>query len=461
MRANVTEEFGASYGRGIGTNIFIGAIIGIFFGAGVGSLFGLILEATGYFIDTAFGYIVYGMIVFMVLGLNIGVLVGVITSYGLIGIVWGGIISGIIVGVFGMLAIFGPDLTILYGALGGIVAGSLIGVLAKYSIRASIGKIDILGLDRFFANRKARRASRSSSSDDCFSGDCSGSGSADCSGCDSGGCEAMGIVLLVVAIAIPVVIFISLFTWLTTKASVKLGKNVRKGSFTAVAASMAIFTIIGSNIALTTSFHTIEYYYTITIGAGLGLIFGLILLIALRLSVRGSKLIISPQKITWKDRYTSGSVLLSSISSFSFTHGSKAPESITKRLDDYFEFTTTSKESSKVMLNCWDIPEEQSPFVYIQSILLDYLELSEEEKTYPPISQTTIKTKETPGSYYYVPSINVTEEDIRVVNELIGGNKRLAIAWVCTVTKIPEYLVCEIAIDYLGKTIKDGFIINE
>ncbi|HUT80736.1 MAG TPA: hypothetical protein VMZ29_05980 [Candidatus Bathyarchaeia archaeon] len=113
------------------------------------------------------------------------------------------------------------------------------------------------------------------------------------------------------------------------------------------------------------------------------------------------------------------------------------------------------------MLNCWDIPGEQSSFEYIQSILLHYLELVDEEKTSFPSSQTTFQTKEIQGSYTYAPGISVTEEDIRVVNQLIGGNKRLAIAWICTVTKIPEYLVIEIAEDYLGKKIRDGFIINE
>ncbi len=161
LKSRMIEDSGVSYGVGIGTNIFIGAIIGTFFGALIGSLFGLILKVidltiiSNYIDVTGFSYPVFGMLVWISLGLNIGVLVGLIASFGFIGIIFGGALSGVIVGAIGMLAIFGPSIVIFYGSLAGIVAGSLIALLVRYSINASTGKPDSVTFRCFGSKKEA------------------------------------------------------------------------------------------------------------------------------------------------------------------------------------------------------------------------------------------------------------------------------------------------------------------
>ena len=348
LKSDLVEDYGVSYGLGIGTNIFIGGIIGTFFGTLIGSLFGLIMKlidvtSFGDYIDaTGFSYPVFGMLVWICLGLNIGVLVGLIASFGFIGIIFGGALSGVIVGAIGMLAIFGPDIVILYGSLAGLVAGSLIALLVRYSINASIGKPDQVSfgcLGCFGSKeeattatviatgatagtaaavattrdqRKRPRAVRSSSSS------CNGGSNCDCgssSSCDGGG-EGLAIAIAFIVIVLVVIVLVSFISMVSARASVRLGDNVKRGALTAFGACFSVFLIIGANVGLTESFHNILFEYNVLIGAGIALIFASLIFASLRLSLGDSNIKITPQKMEWKDRHTKGSIAFINIDKF-------------------------------------------------------------------------------------------------------------------------------------------------
>ena len=82
LKSKMVDDLSASYGAGIGTNVFVGAVIGIFFGAIVGSLFGLILEVLKKTNYTTLSIPVFAILIWTVLGLNIGTLIGVLASFG-------------------------------------------------------------------------------------------------------------------------------------------------------------------------------------------------------------------------------------------------------------------------------------------------------------------------------------------------------------------------------------------
>jgi hypothetical protein len=416
LQTRIIEEYGAGYGIGISTNIFIGAIIGILFGAGVGALYGLILEALNYSIDTTFVYPVYGMLIWIVLGLNIGVLVGLVSSFGFIEIILGGAITGLIIGTIGSLVYFGPDIIVLIGSAAGLVSGTLIGFLVKSSIRASLGKASdiscfcgqkLFELDQRIDTRRRRRVyycgpnylsydnincmncsprgSFSGSGSSCYGSNCgstccgsncgstccgSNCGTCDCIGmsCGAGNCFGIGFIVLI--LLIPITIIVSIISWFSAQASIRFGTKVQKGAVTALTSSTSIGVIIGCSIAITMTFHPSLSVFAITgIGAGFGLGFALILYLAYIISLNVSELKIVNEIVTWKDRYTSGAILLQNIDDYSFIEQGELVEGIAGRTEDYVLFNLVDGSSQKILLSCWDVPEGIESFEYIQTIL--------------------------------------------------------------------------------------------
>ncbi|MHA1221451.1 MAG: hypothetical protein ACTSQB_06935, partial [Candidatus Heimdallarchaeota archaeon] len=375
-------EFGAGYGAGIGTNISIGSVLGVLFGAGIGAIFGLILERINYdLVDPMFGYILDGILVWMLLGLNIGVLIGIITSFTFIGIIFGGMFSGAVVGIIGMLTIYGPDITLLYGGLIGILGGGLIGLLAKYSIKASFGMENSLQwtCGKRVLDRQTFRRRRTI----CGSGGGGYVRYCDCDSCILSrniGCNAGLASNIILIIAIPIVLIVTALTWLSVQASFKFGKGIKRGSLTAIGVSTSVFLIIGSNISMSTTFHTLEIYHVIAMGAGFGLIFGSFFLLALWLSIKTHDLEISADRIFWKDPSSVGEVAISDIEEFYFVNESALTEQPNSRAEDYFRFITEDGKSFKIKLNSWKTPDNTSSFDYIRSILLYYIELDKKSR---------------------------------------------------------------------------------
>ena len=510
LKTNLVEDFGASYGVGIGTNIFIGAIIGTFFGTIIGSLFGLILKAVDLlvindYIDvTGFSYPVFGMLIWICLGLNIGVLVGVFASFGYVGTIFGGALSGIIVGAIGMLAIFGPNIVILYGSLAGVVAGSLIALLVRYSINASIGKPDSVSFGCFGSKKEAAataavattatagavvattqtsptptdavafsaaeeqrgRRSRISgdSSPNCDCGNC------DLGGCDSGGdCEGVAIIIMFAVIIILVVMIISFMTWASKKASIRLGDTVKRGALTALGSCFSIFLIIGANVGLTESFHNILFEYNVLIGAGIGLIFAVLIYASLRLSVQNSTISISPNSIEWKDRHTKGNVNFEDILIFEFLREQISEESFTTSYDDYFKFKAVDGNSYQVAINDWKTPDGSSSTDYIHTILRHYvrdaLEAKEEtrERYYQQIQDLAAQQKlaKEHETFRYLSSETdrITNEMIEKIDKLLVDQTKVSIGWLNSITNIPEELIEEIVVIHLGYPIENGFVL--
>ena len=510
IKLKLVEDYEGGYGQGIGTNAFIGAIVGVFFGAIVGPLFGLILMALNYFIDTQLSYPLYLLMFWIILGLNIGVLIGLITSFGIINIVAGGFISGIIVGGIGTLAIFGPDLIIAGGALAGGVIGVFIGIFVKYSIEASLGYYNVpkgcsgcINEDKHEQRmmrepedprKKRKQTSSSSCNGDCGNCDCpSDCGSADCG-------EAAVPVILVVLIAIPVIIIIGGLSWMGTKASTRLGQNVKKGGITVLGAGLSISTIIGSNIGLTAAYHELELSEMVIIGVVLGFTFGLIIFLANWFSVSKSELKITPNRIIWKDRHTKGSILFSKIEKSTFTIPSETG-------DDYFEFDSDDGRGHKVLIDCWKTGYNAPSSSVIRFILDFYLERYREyfaqtmsERTdhlgdkisstrdlpaqtydkYPTRSVRVIGDveeylDETPKdsklpSYSFAtddfneetafPELEIKEEDVQRVNDLIRNKKNIRLDWICTITGLPYEVVDFIVTKRLNRIVKEGKIIR-
>ncbi|NHJ46972.1 MAG: hypothetical protein FK733_04210 [Asgard group archaeon] len=435
LQTRIIEEYGAGYGIGISVNIFIGATIGVLFGAGVGALFGLILEALNYSIDTNFIYPVYGMLVWIVLGLNIGVIVGLITSFGFVEIIFGGAISGMAIGTIGLLIYYGPELIILIGTATGLVSGILIGILVKFSIRASLGTAKemrclcnpmVFEYEKKSDTRERRRAyycgSNYVSYDtiDCancgtrsglFSGQCNcmgrglggtccGNCGHTCSNCGSTCCgsncglgnflgmncgagNCFGAGFFVVILLIPLTLIISIASWFSARASVRLGKRVRKGAITALTSSTSIGLLIGSNIAMIMSFRSFSVYAITGISIGFGLVYSLILFLAYIISMIVSDLNITSEMITWKDRYTSGSLHFANVEDYTFIKEGEIVEGIAARVDDYVRFDLVDGSSQKVILSCWNTPYDIDSFEYIKTIIEFYHDRAIEELITP------------------------------------------------------------------------------
>ncbi|NHK30062.1 MAG: hypothetical protein FK730_01835 [Asgard group archaeon] len=416
LQTRIVEEYSAGYGIGISTNIFIGTIIGVMFGAGVGALFGLVLEAINYGIETNFVYPVYGMLIWIVLGLNIGVFVGLITSFGFIDIILGGAITGIFIGTIGLLIYYGPDIIILIGTATGLISGTLIGILTKLSVRANLGKAEdvrcgcgqrIFEFDQKSDRRRRRRAyfcgPNYLSFDNINCGGCGtrgglGGGSCNCFGtncgstccgsncgisnwlgmnCGTGNCFGVGFIFLI--LLIPIIILISVVSWFSAKASIAFGKKVRKGAFPALISSTLIGLILGCNIAIVISFRSFDFYSIIGISAGFGIVFSLIVLLAFWISIIDSQIEISYGMITWKDRYTSGSLFLHNIVEYSFIKQGKLVEGISRQIDDFLYIELIDGQSYKILLSCWKTPEGTTSFEYLQTILQYYIKHATKE----------------------------------------------------------------------------------
>ncbi|MHA1556752.1 MAG: hypothetical protein ACTSPM_07435 [Candidatus Heimdallarchaeota archaeon] len=521
MKAKIVPDFGSTYGVGIGTNIFIGAIIGTVFGAVVGSLFGLILQATDYIIDTNLSYPVYGMLIWIVLGLNVGVLIGLITSFGSIDIIAGGAIAGIIVGLCGSLAIFGPDWIAAGGVAAGFVVGLVISIFTKYSIRASMGFITqpmcggkeikdqldkgiddntrrtrVVHRNRYRGSRvrtsstssSRRRRYRSDSyhGDPCFgptyttsyacgnsddSGDCGGDGDSDCG-------QAVAPIILMVLLAGAVILLITFISWISVKASTKFGGVVKKGALTAFGSSASILLIIGCNIGLTASFHQLEVYYLALIGAGLALFIGLLIISGQTLSMKMTSFTIAPGRIKWKDGTTQGNLSLANVERYDFVVQLDDKKNVAE-YEGHVKFYLKNGTASKVCISCWKTPEDTISSRYLQTILLHFLNQIEEirvqEKVHQDrISETTIlqesskPIRRTYRESFASSKVQVAEEEVRKqvsekeisdIRDLVEARDKMSVNWISRVTRIPEFRVIDIATILLGKSYENGFIV--
>lgn len=506
LKAQIVPDFGSSYGIGIGTNIFIGAIIGTISGAVIGSLFGLILEATGYIIDTNLSYPVYGMLVWIVLGLNIGILIGLITSFGSIDIIAGGAIAGCIVGPLGSLAVFGPNWIAAGGVAAGFIVGIIIGVFSKYSVRASMGFISqpmcspkefTDKIEREMEERERRSTARRRRRyrrygyyrDPCYgstystsyachdsddSDDCGGDGGSDCG-------QAIVPILLLILLAGAVIVLIAFISWISVKASTKFGGLVKKGALTAFGSSASILLIIGCNIGLTASFHQLEVYYIALIGAGIAMLFGLLIFGGQALSINMTSLIITPGRIKWKDGTSQGHISLANVESYNFTVLLEDTENIPE-YEGFVKFNLKNGTASKACISCWKTPGKSGSSRYIQTILIHYLSQIAERRVqdkakHDKLISKTILQDSKPKRRTYSESIEdgkiqarenreaelrkqVSEKEINAIRDLVNARDKMSANWVSRVTRIPEYRVIDIATMLLDKGYKDGYIIS-
>jgi len=475
LKSKMVDDFSASYGAGIGSNVFVGAIIGTFFGVIVGSLFGLILEVLKYVNYSSLSIPVFAILIWTVLGLNIGALIGVLASFEVINIIAGGTIAGMLVGGIGMLAIFGPDIIIAIGIGVGLIAGAIIATFVKYGLEASTGKVEYPkfcdGLSSCteksgssFA-RDPRQDKRRKSSSGCNGSSCDGN---DCDNCAGGGssCEGAGPAFAVVIVAIPVIIILVGLSYVGKRASIKFGGSVKKGALTALGASFSIFLIIGSNVGLTEAYHNMLFEHNVLIGAGIGLIYGLLIFGSHKMSLRMSFLEITPIGLTWKDKHTTASVKFSSIKHFEFVREERTDLKKEGCYEDHFKFITHGENREKVLINCWATSEGTDPTEYIQTIIQHYLKkrkvrlvvdlpLEDDEK----IAEETPQVSDITG-YSYDLNPNITQEMVDNIVHLIEKPKSVSITWLCAVTAYEKEIVDEIITMHLGLLIEDGKVLK-
>jgi len=503
LKSKMVDDFSSSYGAGIGTNVFVGSVIGLFFGVIVGSLFGLILEVLKFTNVSNLSLPVFAILIWTVLGLNIGALVGVIASFGT-NITIGGAIAGVIVGAIGMLAIFGPDVLIAVGGAIGLVMGIINGIFIKYGLEANKGKVEYpkfcgkmtsctekSGSSFLGEPRRDTRKKRAPSSNcgGCGSGnDCSGCGSGgdeDCVGCcagvggaggagGAGGCGAcggcggctIGSTGIAALLAIPIILLI-------IGLSFKFGGTVKRGALSAIGASFSILLIIGSNVGLTEAYHNMLFEHNVLIGAGIGLIYGVMIFAIHRLSIKKSFIEINISRLTWMDRHTTASVKFDNIRDYEFTRELRTDLKKEGCYEDYFKFTTYNESREKVLINCWATPEGSDPTEHIQTILEYYLskreiplatkktvdelfkdEIAEEQKM-----ETKSKTSEISG-YSFDLNPAITQNMVNNITNLIEKPKSVSITWLCAVTSYEKEIVEEIITMHLGLVIDEGKVVK-
>ncbi|NHJ84633.1 MAG: hypothetical protein FK734_04180 [Asgard group archaeon] len=404
----------------------------------------------------------------MVLGLNIGVLIGIIASYGITGIIGGGILSGIIVGTIGSLAIFGPTVALAIGAFAGGVVGLFISALMKVSIRSSMGEELEYTFTNIFKCREGRdyeneadywrrRYYRTTfwlccydSDDDC-----------DNNNSDNNCGKVIGAILLPIAIVVVSVISIILIVMLSLKMSNAFGKAVKRGVFTAMSASLSIMMIIGANTGLTASFHSLEIYYVIAIGVGLGIIFSILLIVSQTLSIKQSKLSISSNLIVWKDRNTRGQIILQNVESYEFKIDESEKE-FTGDILEYAVFYLRDGTSKKIIINCWKIDDDTPIYPNdVKAIIAHYLQPIIENRRQKIVAESAIITRDQPTEPAIRKVGSYTIDDIDVIRNLIGDDKKVSVQWLSTVTQLPPENIEEIVISELDKEIQDGFVIDK
>jgi hypothetical protein len=188
--------------------------------------------------------------------------------------------------------------------------------------------------------------------------------------CGLGNCFGAGYFLVI--LLIPLTFMISIVSWFSAKASVRLGKRVRKGAMTALTSSTSIGIIIGSNIAMIMTFHSFSVYALIGISIGLGLIYSLFLFLAYIISMIVSDLKITNDYIIWKDRYTSGTLFFVEIEDYSFEKQGEIVEGVAARVEDYVRFDLLDGSSQKIILSNWKVPFDIDPNDYIKTIIEFY-----------------------------------------------------------------------------------------
>ena len=522
LKSKMVDDFSASYGAGIGTNVFVGAVIGIFFGAIVGSLFGLILEVLKFTNYTTLSIPVFSILIWTVLGLNIGTFIGVLASFGTLNVFLGGAISGIIVGGAGMLAIFGPDVLVIIGIGIGLLVGIFVAFFVRFGIEANLGRIEYTKCGERIATcdkksgssfmddlREDKRKKSGSDCSGCGGDPCSGCGSSDCSGCEGclgcgagaggaggagcgAGCGAgisLGPIFMIFLIAIPFILLTIGLSFIGKRASIRFGGTVRRGALTALGASFSIFVIIGSNVGLSEAYHNMLFQHNVLIGAGIGLIYGLLILVSHRLSIKASFLEISPNELSWKDRHTSASVNIANIKHFEFVREERVDIKKPGCYEDYFIYTTFIEEREKVLINCWETPEGTDSTEHIQSLLKQYLKekelqrkqrlaVIEDTETSKPIlgieelkeieeikERHKIKELEQPAKstmtgYSFNLNPDITGQMVESVKHLLRKAQSVSIDWLVAVTMYPKETVEEIIIMHLGLQIEDGKVLK-
>ncbi|MHA1355148.1 MAG: hypothetical protein ACTSR1_08265, partial [Candidatus Heimdallarchaeota archaeon] len=137
-----------------------------------------------------------------------------------------------------------------------------------------------------------------------------------CGGC--GGCT-IGSTGIAALLAIPIILLIIGLSFVGTRASIKFGGTVKRGALSAIGASFSILLIIGSNVGLTEAYHNMLFEHNVLIGAGIGLIYGVMIFAIHRLSIKKSFIEINISRLTWMDRHTTASVKFDNIRDYEFT----------------------------------------------------------------------------------------------------------------------------------------------
>lgn len=219
------------------------------------------------------------------------------------------------------------------------------------------------------------------------------------------------------------------------------------------------------------------FEHNVLIGAGIGFIFAVLIFAALRLSLSGSYIRVTPYKIIWKDRYTNAEISLMDIVDFEFAREQVSEETPITSYEDYFKFTTKAGNSYKIVIDCWETPDESNSTDYIQSILHHYVEEEQKraeqirEQSYD-VEQSRIPTRQESfadesefiesteeSSYLISETARITDDMIKKVDRLLGNQTKVSIFWLSSVTNIPENIVEEIILIHLGYPIENGYVL--
>ncbi|NHJ86517.1 MAG: hypothetical protein FK734_13715 [Asgard group archaeon] len=500
LRSKTIIGFGASYGVGIGANIFIGGVTGALLGLIGGPIYAVILNTQNIDLSITINLYLFGVLIWIAIGFNIGLIVGLFSSVSYSGIVFFGAAIGAITGTLSTLVIVGIDVPVFYGTLIGLALGGFSGVLLNYSISYSLNipfKLDFrsygtatsITRDAAIATHYTKNytptaqpitVSSDTSDDETQRGSdyddyavpfsC---GFSDCSTSFEGDCAAfiIGAILLgIVAAFIVVVAFIILLTKIILKLTEimteRMGSTVKRGALSLLGLSFSTFLLIGVNIGLTESIYNLPLIYNLPIGFGIGLLFASLFFIAISISFKSAKLVITPKVIRWTDRNSTGLVYFKDIVSYEFNIKKIKSKTGSYNYDDSINFSTKNQKRYKVLLNGWYTPIERNSAVYIKYILSHYLnlqdqfkeELTEEELLNEFDSEVSQKSK---SSYTFSVKLDtITDTMVQEVSDNLNLVKRATVSWLTARTNYSKAIIRQIVTVHLGYEIVDDDIVK-
>jgi hypothetical protein len=459
------ESTFASSLQAIGLNVILGLITCLLLGVGLGAFYGFIIDYYTVNIIVGTDTLFTGLILISVFSINIGVMTGVIISFGIFKGFGSGLISGLIVGTIGMFTIFGFSWSFALGLLLCVILGLLTGSNLNYSSNPNQAFWIEKMLERSEKRRKEHLAYRRrfypyrygfgyyfwgtclcDADDDCDSS----SESDDCGG-------SLGCILIALAILFPIFLLTAFLNFIAANASYNYGRKVKGQGVPIFFTTIGISTVIGANIGLTTSFHELTIGYNSAICAGLGLVFALLFFCIVILSHFTSSLLISPGKISWQDGETKGSVPYSQIKSIDFDYSFEDRKIRKKNDEEYVVLFQKNGRIKRIRLGIWKESSDRIKPIYIPGIILSYKQkndkphdLSDEdvkiiekrfEETYPEAAQKNLE---------------YTKEDVIKIKDLLEDQPNATVVWLSTVSQLPYGQIIEIVTQYLDMNVHEG-----